>query len=189
MRQAFDLKRSSVIAAALLALSLLPAWAMYGQATDSAKTWGSFRRQARPIAAPAPTAGPSRVAPAATTGPFLPLILMSTRVTPIVFTGSVTSDCQSPAGTSFAYGIKYLCADVIVDGAQGQAYRFSWTIDGKLQSGLGDSGTISSQLIDVPDGICYGRNGDCGDAIPRGTYQVSFFLNNVQYQTNTAVIR
>jgi hypothetical protein len=187
MRGTADRNRSSAIAIALLVLGLLPTWALYGQ--ERASTWGRFPRQARPIAALAPAAAPRQIAPAAITGPFLPIILTSIHVTPIVFTGSATSDCAGAAGTSFTYGIKYLCVDVIVGGAQGQAYRFSWTIDGKLQSGLGDSGTISSQQEDVPDGICYGPSGSCGDAIPRGTYQVSFFLNNIQYQTATAVIR
>lgn len=188
MRRAFDWNRALVIAIVVLVLGLLPAWALYGQ--ERASTWGRFPRQARPITALAPAAAPRHLAPAAITGPFLPIILTSTRVTPIVFTGSATSDCVGTAGTSFTYGIKYLCVDVIADGAQGQAYRFSWTIDGKLQAGLGASGTISSPQEDVPDAICYGPSGlSCGDAIPRGTYQISFFLNNIQYQTATALIR
>ena len=189
MRQASDLKRSSVIAVALLVLSLMPAWASFGKEPEHTQTWGSFFRPARSIARTAPVATPNQTTPATITGPFLPIILTSTRVPPIVFTGSATSNCQGTTGTSFVYGIKYLCVDVIVDGAQDQAYRFSWTIDGKLQSGLGNSGTISSQLVDVLDGICYGPSGTCGDAIPRGMYQVLFFLNNVQYQTATAAIR
>jgi hypothetical protein len=108
-----------------------------------------------------------------------------------VFSGSAASNCQGTTGTTFTYGIKYLCVDVVVDGAQGQTYRFRWTIDGRLidEKELGASGTISSQQEVVLDGICYGLEGACGDAVPRGTYQVSFFLNNVQYQTAEAVIR
>ncbi|HJZ50217.1 MAG TPA: hypothetical protein VKE41_23765 [Roseiflexaceae bacterium] len=187
--RAFYVKRSSVIAVALLALSMLPAWAIYAQGTTGAKTWSNFHRQSRPIAASTPASTPSKLVPAALTGPFLPIILTSIRVSPIVFSGSATSNCLGTTGTSFTYGIKYLCVDVIVDGAQGQAYRFRWTIDGQLKPNLGNSGTIGSQLVDVPDGICYGPSGGCGDAVPRGTYQVSFFLNDIQYQTATALIR
>src|SRR5215207_9823228 len=145
MRRASDMKRSKMIALALLTLSLLPAWAMYGKEPDPTPTWVSFHRAARPIAAPAPA--PSRIAPAAVTGPFLPVILTSTRVTPIVFTGSATSDCIGTTGTSFTYGIKYLCVDLSVDGAQGQQYRFSWTKDGEPQPAADTTGTISAQLV------------------------------------------
>jgi hypothetical protein len=111
-------------------------------------------------------------------------------VTPIVFTGSATPDCQGTTGTSFTYGIKYLCADVIVDGAQGQTYRFSWSINGRLDSRLDTEGTINAPLVDAPAGICSPQGSEsCGSAIPRGTYQVSFFLNNIPYQTASAVIR
>jgi len=189
MRRASNLKRSAIAALVLLLVSLLPAWAMYGKEPDPHPTWGSVPRAAQPLAVPTPRPAAKPSAPAAVVGPFLPIILTSIRVTPIVFTGSATSDCQGTAGTSFTYGIKYLCVDLTVDGAQGQAYRFSWTINGTPQSGLGNSGTISSQLVGVGDGICYGPSGACGDAIPRGTYQVSFFLNNIQYQANTAFIR
>jgi hypothetical protein len=181
--------RSAMAALAVFLVSLLPVWAIYAKEPGPAPTWASWPRPAQAITAPTPQATARQTAPAAVIGPFLPVILTSTRVTPIVFTGSVTSDCQGSAGISFAYGIKYLCVDLTVDGAQGQAYRFSWTIDGKPQANLGNSGTISSQLVGVGDGICYGLGGACGDAIPRGTYQVSFFLNNVQYQANAAVIR
>jgi len=190
MRRASDMKRSMMIALALLTLSLLPAWAMYGKGPDSSPTWSSFRRPAQPVAAPAPVTAPRQIAPVAVTGPFLPVILTSTRVTPIVFTGSATSDCIGTTGTSFTYGIKYLCVDLSVDGAQGQQYRFSWTKDGEPQPAADTTGTISAQLVLVPAGICFlQQNGECGAIIARGTYQVSFFLNNVQYQTNTAFIR
>jgi hypothetical protein len=189
MRRASDMKRSAIAALALFLVSLLPMWATYGKEPEPSPTWGSLPRVAHPVAAPTPQPAAEQIAPAAVIGPFLPVILTSIRVTPIVFIGTSTSDCQGTAGTSFTYGIKYLCVDLTVDGAQDQTYRFSWTIDGKPQAGLGNSGTISSQLVGVGDGICYGPSGACGDAIPRGTYQVSFFLNNAQYQTSSAVIR
>jgi hypothetical protein len=189
MRQSPNSKRSPMIAIALLAVSLQPAWAMYKKEPAGTAPWASFPRPAEPIAAPAPAAEPSRVAPAAITGPFLPIIVTSIRVTPIVFTGSASSDCQGTTGTSFTYGIKYLCADVVVDGAQGQVYRFSWTVGGRPDPHLDTVGTINAQLVDAPAGICSPQgNEPCGSAIPRGTYQVSFFLNNVQYQTAKAVI-
>ena len=187
MRQSPNLKRPPMIALALMTLMLLPAWALYGKEPELSTTWGSFPRPTHAIAAP--TAAPRPIGPAAEAGPFLPVILMSIHVTPLVFTGSPTADCQGTTGVSFNYGIKYLCVDTTVDGAQGQAYRFSWSIDGQIKTNLGSSGTISAQLVDVPDGICYGPSGACGDAIPRGTYQVSFFLNNVPYQTASAVIK
>jgi hypothetical protein len=189
MPRALGMKRLAMAALALFLLSLLRVWAIYGKEPDPVPTWGNWPRPTHPVEAPTPQATARRNMPAAVIGPFLPVILTSTRVTPIVFTGSATSDCQGTAGTSFTYGIKYLCVDLIVDGAQGQTYRFSWTINGTLQFQLGNSGTISSGSVGVGDGICYGPSGACGDAIPRGSYQVSFFLNNVQYQANTAVIR
>ncbi|HEU5099900.1 MAG TPA: hypothetical protein VFU22_12805 [Roseiflexaceae bacterium] len=191
MRRALGMKRSMMAAVALFLLSLLPTWAIYGQQSDPNPTWGSLPRAVQPVAVPATRQSGNQSAPAAVTGPFLPVILTSIRVTPIVFTGSTTSDCQGTTGTSFSFGIKYLCVDVIVGGAQDQQYKFRWTINGQLiaDEDLGASGTIGSQLVGVGDGICYGPEGNCGEAIPRGTYQVSFFLNNVQYQTNTAVIR
>lgn len=189
MPRASGMKRAAIAALALFLLCLLPVWAIYGKEPDPEPTWGSWARRAHPLAAPSPQAAAKQRAPAAVIGPFLPVILTSTRVTPIVFTGSATSDCQGTVGTSFAYGIKYLCVDLTVDGALGQAYRFSWTINGALQARLGNTGTISSQPVALGDGICYGPSGACGDAIPRGTYQVSFFLDNVQYQASTAVIR
>jgi hypothetical protein len=173
-----------------MAFSLLPAWAMYGKAPDFSKVWVAFLRQAWPLAAATPASDPGRRAPASIIGPFLPIIVTSTRVTPIVFTGSATPDCQGTTGTSFAHGIKYLCADVIVDGAQGQTYRFSWTINGLPDSRLDTEGMINAPLVDAPAGICSPQgNEPCGSAIPRGTYEVSFYLNNVPYQTASAVIR
>jgi hypothetical protein len=191
MRWASGMRRSAMAVLTLLLVCLSPVWAIYGKKPDPNPTWGSLPRSARPIAAPTPHAAARQSAPAAVTGPFLPVIMTSTRVTPIVFIGSATPDCVGTAGTSFPLGIKYLCVDLTVDGAQGQQYKFRWTINGQRidDKVLGASGTISSQLVGIGDGICYGPSGTCGDVIPRGTYQVSFFLDNVQYQTNTAAIR
>jgi hypothetical protein len=106
-----------------------------------------------------------------------------------VFTGSDTADCIGTTGTSFPYGIKYLCVDLTVDGAEGESYRFQWTKDGEPQPSADTIGTISAALVDVPAGICFLQsNGECGAVIARGTYRVSFSLNNIQYQTATAVI-
>ena len=183
-------KRAPLIATALLAFSLLPAWAMHAKQPDLSNAWMSFFRQARPLTTSAPASDADQSAPASDIGPFLPVIVTSTRVTPIVFTGSATPDCQGTTGTSFTYGIQYLCADVIVDGAQGQIYRFSWSINGRPDSRLDTEGTINAPLVGVPAGICSPQgNEPCGAAIPRGTYQVSFFLNNVLYQTAVAMIR
>ena len=193
MQRSSVLKRSLLIAAALLATSLLPAGAMFGQPPVPAPAWGSFFRAAQPIVAPIPAAATNQVAPSASIGALLPIVHTSTRVGPIVFTGSETTSCQGTIGTTFAYGIKYLCVDVLVDGAQGQAYRFRWAIDGKpiADKDLGATGTITAQLVNVPDGICYGQFGNCNEplAIARGSYQVSFFLNNIEYQKATAVIQ
>jgi hypothetical protein len=189
MRPSPNPKRSPLIATVVLAFSLLPALAMYGKEPDFGNAWESFLRQAQPLMVPASTSFPSRSTPASIIGPFLPIIVTSTRVTPIVFTGSATPDCQGTTGTSFAYGIKYLCADVVVDGAQGQTYRFSWSINGRPDSRLDTEGTINAPLVVAPAGICSPQgNEPCGSAIPRGTYQVSFFLNNVLYQTASAAI-
>jgi hypothetical protein len=189
MSQLSGPKRWLALAALMLALPLAPTWISYGQRPALTNTWGTFPREPRQISTPAPAALPGRVVPSAQVNLFLPLILTSVKVGPLVFSGGSTADCQDATGTTFTFGIKYLCVDVIVDGGQGQQYRFDWAVDGQAQPGLGRSGTVSSQLVDIPDGICYGPSGNCGSAIPRGAYQVTFFLDNIQYQQTTAVIK
>jgi hypothetical protein len=189
MSQLSGPKRCVALAAVILALTPAPTWISYGQGPAPTNTWGTFPREPRQISTPAPVALPGRVVPSAQVNLFLPLILTSVKVGPLVFTGGATGDCQDATGTTFTYGIKYLCVDVIVNGGLGQQYRFDWVIDGRAQPGLGRSGTVSSQLVDIPDSICYGQSGNCGSAIPRGAYQVTFFLDNIQYQQTTAVIK
>jgi hypothetical protein len=91
--------------------------------------------------------------------------------------------------TTFNYGIKYLCYQVIFAGAKGQSFRTEWFVNGTLQTGLGRTGTIGENLQVRAGVICYGPSGACGEAVPRGTWQLRAYLNNQLYREATAVIR
>jgi hypothetical protein len=93
-------------------------------------------------------------------------------------------------GITFAYGITHLYYSYTVEDAPGQVYRTEWSIDGVRQPLLDESGTIPSEaLATFASHICSPTLGPCGVPLPRGAYQVKFFIDNVFRQEATATIQ
>lgn len=147
------------------------------------------RTTSSPLPAAAPAAAPISAPVAGGLATYLPLLNTAPDVR-LEFSTAETDACEpfTPA-TNFTYGIKYLCYRITIVGGKNQKYRTEWSIDGKAQTGLNESGTVFASPELEGGVICYGPGGlSCGSALPRGNWQVKVFLNEQLYQQVTAVI-
>jgi hypothetical protein len=123
---------------------------------------------------------------------YLPIIISPILVSAFQFetSSSCSTDVGNPVASpaSFLYGLKQLGVSSTVNGGVGQPWRLEWTIGGQRQTDLDRSGTIAGPSEVVAMTVVYGVNGLCGEAVPRGTYQVRLFLSDSLYQEATATI-
>ncbi len=92
-------------------------------------------------------------------------------------------------GNTFTYGIAELYYRYTVTGALDQAYRAEWSFNGTRQPQLDDSGTILSNSAVFTNSICTLDLSTCSVPVPRGTYQVKFFIDDVLYQEASAIVQ
>jgi hypothetical protein len=176
--------------AVAIALLLVPARPGHGQ--NPLPPVSVVHGEGEWISNPSPTPTLAVFATAQVTGTehvYLPLITRSPGVN-IQF-GSVI-DAQKnllDPGTVFPYGITYLYYRYTVEGASGRPYRAEWTIDGVRQPQLDESGLIPSASAIFPSYLCSVTLGPCGVPLPRGAYQVSFFIDDIFRQEATATIQ
>lgn len=175
----------------LLALAplLVPGRSIYGQATPPtpqlARGVGVWSLLARPAA-------PSIRATTAVTGTeavFLPMITAPPGVLIQFGTGVDNAGSLTGAGTSFSYGITHLYYQYTVNGATNLPYRTEWYVDGVRQPQLDDSGTVLLDSATFTNYVCSLDLGSCGAALPKGVYQVDFFLDETRYQQASATIQ
>lgn len=175
----------------LFALAALMSLALTAQAQPYPRVFA--RRPQSQISLPTARAAASvRAAAAATV--YLPLVISTPVVAPLQFSTQVDGGGAMEPRTDFPYGIKDLFVTARVSGGSGLVWRTAWTIDGTPAPNIGTSGTLASGSELAIDGICFGPIGpggqvQCGDPIPRGSYQVDFYLGDLLYQTGTAVIQ
>lgn len=136
--------------------------------------------------APASTMYGQDESPSQTT--FLPLIVALAGVQIAFGSGVDDADALVNQGTTFAYGITRLYSRYTVVGAQGLTYRTEWTVDGIRQPLLDDSSTIPFTTTVFTNYFCSPTLGSCGEPLPRGTYQVTCFIDDAPYQQATARI-
>lgn len=174
----------------LLFLALvLPAWTTHSQSGPQPQLVPAKETQTDLIGS-GPAASVAPIHAQATRRTYLPIVISSPVVGPLQFASSVDANgAPVDPATTFNYGIQYLYISVTVTAGKNLPWRTEWTVDGNRQTGLDRSGTVSSSLSRITNSICYGPTGICGSAVPRGTYQVNFFLNNQLVQQGTAVIR
>lgn len=125
---------------------------------------------------------------------FLPIIVAQPTVLPYLFrtsdscTGDSFSEIQLSNAT-FNFGFKRLSYGVLIQGGIGRQWSQTWTIDGEPQPDLSRSGVITQEEELFTSSIVYGENGQCGDAIPAGTWTVTFMIDGVVMQTGSVVIK
>jgi len=92
-------------------------------------------------------------------------------------------------GNTFAYGIAQLYYRYTVTGALDQPYLAEWSFNGVRQPQLDDSGTILSDSAVFTNSICTLDLSECSVPVPRGTYQVKFFIDDVLYGEASAIVQ
>ena len=92
-------------------------------------------------------------------------------------------------GTVFAYGIARLYYRYTIGGAAGRFYRTEWLLDGVRQPLLDDSGPIPLAQAVFTNSFCSPSLGSCAQPVPRGTYHVALFIDDLRYQEATAVVQ
>ncbi|SRR5258706_8700812 len=181
-----------LLPAVAIAIALLLAPARPGDGQSPPPPGSVVRGAGEWVSIPSPIPAPAVFATAQVTGTehvYLPLIASSPGIR-IQF-GSVV-DAQNnliDPGTIFAYGITHLYYRYTVEGASGRAYRTEWAINGVRQPQLDDSGTIPSASATFASYVCSLTLGPCGMPLPRGAYQVKFFIDGVFHQEATATIQ
>jgi hypothetical protein len=148
------------------------------------------REELRPPLFSALAAGESAVAPAVERTPiFLPVIARSPSAIIQFGTGVDNQSNLVDPGTSFAYGIPRLYYQFTLVGAPGRSYHTEWSVNGARVPLLDDSGLIPSASAVFTNSFCSPDLADCAQPVPRGTYQVSLFIDDLFYQTATAVVQ
>jgi hypothetical protein len=172
-----------------IAILLTPAQPGHGQDTppQDALLRGNGQWVARPSAVPAPVV----FATAPVTGTelvYLPLVARSAGIGIQFGSGLDAQNNLIDAGTVFAFGITHLYYRYTLESAAGHAYRAEWTVAGARQPQLDDSGTIPPTPAVFTRFFCSLTLGPCGPPLPRGIYQVKFFIDNVFQQEIAASI-
>ena len=120
---------------------------------------------------------------------FLPLIISQPQVKIEFGTGVDSENNLVNVGTVFAYGIERLYYRYTVTGAPGQPYHTEWFVDNVRQPQLDDSGTILITPAVLTNSFCSPTLGSCDQPVPRGLYQVKFYINDIFYREATAVVQ
>jgi len=173
-----------LLSIAALALLLAPARPGHGQGAPPPNSGGwAPRRAVQPgpgLLTHMPVTGTQRV--------LLPLIVTLPSVVIQFGSGVDSQNNLIDPGTTFTYGITHLYYRYTVAGAAGLPYRTEWSVDGAGQPQLDDSGTIPSASSVFTNFLCSPTLGSCGQPVPRGAYQVKFFINGLFYEQVTAVV-
>lgn len=177
---------------AVVAIALLLAPARPGHGQNPLPPGSVVRGEGAWVSNPSPMPAPAVFATAQVTETehvYLPLVAGLPDI--IIQFGSVV-DAQNnllDPGTSFTYGVTHLYYRYTVNGASGRPYRTEWAIDGVRQSPLDESGTIPSVSATFASYICSPTLAPCGMPVPRGTYQVKFFIDDILRREATATIQ
>jgi len=182
--------RLLAVAALAVVLLLMPAQSGYGQGDPPRR--GAVRGQGSWVSIPPASPTPTIFATTQVTGTqfvYLPLIAVSPSIR-IQFGSGVDSQGNLiDPGTAFAYGITHLYYRYTAEGAAGRSYRTEWIVNGARQTLLDESGTIPSTPAMLTSFFCSPTLGPCGPPVPRGVYQVTFFIDDVAYQQATATVQ
>jgi hypothetical protein len=181
-----------LLPAVVIAIALLLAPAQPGHGQNPPPPGSLVHGQGKWIAIPSPTPTPTVFATTQITGTqhiYLPVIIGPPAVL-IQFGSAVdTQNNLLDPGTSFAYGITHLYYRYTVKDGLGLAYKTEWAVDGVRQQQLDESGTIPTAPATFASYICSITLGPCGAPLPRGVYQVKFFIGGVFRQEATATIQ
>jgi hypothetical protein len=120
---------------------------------------------------------------------FMPLVVAQSGVDIQFGTGVDSQNNLLNPGTVFAYGIARLYYRYTVAGAANLPYRTEWFVDGVRQPLLDDSGTIFVSPAVLTQFFCSPTLGSCDQPVPRATYKVRFYIDEVFYREATAVVQ
>jgi hypothetical protein len=144
------------------------------------------------ILAPPTSAAPVLSSTAQVTGTnqvYLPLLMVLPGVGIQFGSGLDAQKNLINPGNTFAYGIAELYYRYTVTGALDQPYLAEWSFNGVRQPQLDDSGTILSDSAVFTNSICTLDLSECSVPVPRGTYQVKFFIDDVLYGEASAIVQ
>ena len=100
-----------------------------------------------------------------------------------------TPDATSADPATFGYGLRELYLLETIQGANGKSFKVEWTIDGNRITDLDETGAVPSNAYNYSSVIMYGVGGNCGSAVPRGTYSIKFYIDGQLFKQGQAVIR
>jgi hypothetical protein len=92
-------------------------------------------------------------------------------------------------GIVFTYGIARLYYRYTVTDMSGRLYRTEWFVDGARQPQLDDSGPILTASAVFTNFFCSPTLGSCGQPVPRATYRIRFYIDDVFYREAAAVVQ
>ncbi len=144
------------------------------------------------IVAPSASIAPALFSTAqvtATEHVYLPVLIRSPGISIQFGSGLDAQKNLLNPGNAFAYGIAALHYRYTVTDAPDQPYRAEWSFNGARQPQLDDSGTIPPGSAVFTNSICTLDLSPCSVPVPRGTYQVRFFIDDVLYQEASAVVQ
>ncbi len=117
---------------------------------------------------------------------YLPLILQPPPPpTTIRFGATFRNGALGEEGTSFAFGLQELHYQISVRDGVGRSFREEWIVDGQRQPALDRSGTIPPESVYLGSAIALSTS----NPLPRGTYQLRFFVDGQLAAQGQAVIR
>ncbi|MBV7335761.1 hypothetical protein KFU94_71170 [Chloroflexi bacterium TSY] len=125
---------------------------------------------------------------------YLPIVVTVPKVSPYLFRtdDSCTGDTFSEpvqSGSILASGFKRLKSNVLIQGGVGRQWSQTWSLNGQTQASLTKSGLITQENEVLNFTFWYGEDGNCGDNVPAGTWDVTFMLNGAVFQTGRVVIQ
>jgi hypothetical protein len=144
------------------------------------------------ILAPPTSAAPVLSSTAQVTGTnqvYLPLLMVLPGVGIQFGSGLDAQKNLISPGNTFDYGIAELYYRYTVIGALDQPYLAEWSFNGVRQPQLDDSGTILSDSAVFTNSICTLDLSQCSVPVPRGTYHVKFFIDDVLYGEASAIVQ